>query len=85
MVDQSQPFSVGDRVVFRDPEDPRNPLAGEVVEVTKHAVSVRYDAHPATAHPGVIPVELVAHVLRPEQTDAMSVPMYRQGFWRGEQ
>lgn len=79
----AHPFSVGDRVVYRDPEDPRNPLIGEVVEVTGHAVSVRYDDHPPTARPGLIAVEHVAEVLRPEETDALTRAPYRPGYWTG--
>ena len=68
-----QPFSVGDRVVYRDPQNPRNPLAGEVVEVTEYALAVRYDAYPSTAHPGRIAVEQAADVLRWEDVDQLSL------------
>lgn len=57
-------LSVGDRVVYTDPEDPRHPLAGEVLAVSEHAVQVRYDAHPHA--PGLIGREQAATVLRPE-------------------
>jgi hypothetical protein len=76
-----QPFSVGDRVVYRDPQAPRNPLAGEVIEVTEHAVSVRYDAYPATASPGVIAAEQAADVLRWEQVDGLTRPQHRPDYW----
>lgn len=57
-------FSAGDRVVYTDPEDPRNPLVGEVIAMSDHAVQVRYDAHPDS--PGLIGIEKAATVLRPE-------------------
>lgn len=60
-----QPFSIGDRVEYRDPESPRDPLTGEVVDVTEHAISVRYDAHPHA--PGLLGLEAARTALRHEQ------------------
>lgn len=77
-----QPFSVGDRVVYRDPEAPRDPLAGEVVEVTGHAVWVRYDRYSATGRPGVIAAELAAEVLWWKEVDGLTPPVHRRNFWR---
>ena len=57
-------FSAGDRVIYTDPEDPRNPLAGEVVAVSDHAVQVKYDAHPDS--PGLVGIERAATSLRLE-------------------
>ena len=57
-------FSVGDRVEYRDPEDPRNPLTGRVIDVSAHAVRVQYDQFPPSAHPGLIGTEAAQTVLR---------------------
>ena len=57
-------FSAGDRVVYTDPEDPRNPLVGEVIAVSDLAVQVRYDAHPQA--PGLIGRDRAATALRLE-------------------
>ena len=59
-------FSAGDRVIYTDPEDPRYPLAGEVIAVSDSAIQVRYDAHPHA--PGLVGSELAATALRPEAT-----------------
>lgn len=59
-------LSVGDRVVYTDPEDPRHPLAGEVLAVSDHAVQVRYDAHPHA--PGLLGLDQAATALQLEAT-----------------
>lgn len=61
------PFAVGDRVVCAHPDDELGPLVGTVCEVRPEAVLVRYDAYPATAHPGVIATEQASSWLIPEE------------------
>lgn len=57
-------LSVGDRVVYTDPQDPRHPLAGEVIAVSEHAIQVRYDAHPHA--PGLVGRDRAATALQLE-------------------
>jgi hypothetical protein len=78
-----QPFALGDRVVYRDPEQPRDPMPGVVVKVTEHAVHVHYDRHSLTVRPARIAAELAADLLRFEEHDGLTPPLARPSYWRG--